>query len=187
MAENLKGHGILIYSAGQGLMFPQFKVNEYTWYFFCHFRQGRQLLWLPILAYLHTKPLLKKGAKTIFAFLESVFILLKMPHPHLKFSANQITWSRLLLQIHLLNGKQYRSRSVSFFRNQLIWIYTVCKGRTYPALLTFNFQPIRLLDPDCCYEFTILMANSADPDQMASSEANWLGSTLFAKTGYIWA
>ena len=27
------------------------------------------------------------------------------------------------------------------------------------------------------------MANSADPDQLASSEANWSGSTLFAKKG----
>ena len=29
------------------------------------------------------------------------------------------------------------------------------------------------------------MANSADPDQVASSEANWSGSTLFAKAGSI--
>ena len=29
------------------------------------------------------------------------------------------------------------------------------------------------------------MANSADLDQLASSEANWSGSTLFVKTGYI--
>ena len=29
------------------------------------------------------------------------------------------------------------------------------------------------------------MANSADPDQLASSEANCSGSTLFAKAGYI--
>ena len=29
------------------------------------------------------------------------------------------------------------------------------------------------------------MAYSADPDQLASSEANWSGSTLFAKEGYI--
>ena len=29
------------------------------------------------------------------------------------------------------------------------------------------------------------MANSADPDQLASSEANWSGSTLFAKAVYI--
>ena len=30
------------------------------------------------------------------------------------------------------------------------------------------------------------MANSADPDQLASFfEANWSGSTLFAKAGYI--
>ena len=30
------------------------------------------------------------------------------------------------------------------------------------------------------------MANSTDPDQLASEEANWSGSTLFAKAGYIW-
>ena len=29
------------------------------------------------------------------------------------------------------------------------------------------------------------MTNSADPDQLASSEANLSGSTLFAKAGYI--
>ena len=42
---------------------------------------------------------------------------------------------------------------------------------------TSNFQPIRLLDPDCCHEFAYLMANRADPDQLASES----GSTLFAK------
>ena len=31
------------------------------------------------------------------------------------------------------------------------------------------------------------MANSADPDQLVSSEAIWSGSTVFAKAGYIWA
>ena len=29
------------------------------------------------------------------------------------------------------------------------------------------------------------MTNSADPDQLASLEAKWSGSTLFAKAGYI--
>ena len=29
------------------------------------------------------------------------------------------------------------------------------------------------------------MTNSADPDQLASSEANCSGSTLFAKTGHV--
>ena len=29
------------------------------------------------------------------------------------------------------------------------------------------------------------MANNAEPDQLASSEAIWSGSTLFAKVGYI--
>ena len=47
-------------------------------------------------------------------------------------------------------------------------------------------MPIRLFNPGCWYKFTYLMANSADPDQLASSEANWSGSTLFAKTGHIW-
>ena len=35
---------------------------------------------------------------------------------------------------------------------------------------TSNFQPVRLLDADCCYKFTL--ANSADPDQLASE--SWL-------------
>ena len=48
-----------------------------------------------------------------------------------------------------------------------------------------NFKPIRLLDQGCWYRFTYWMTNSADPDQLASSEANWSGSTLFAKAGYI--
>ena len=52
---------------------------------------------------------------------------------HFQFTANQITWSKLLLWIHILNVKQCRSRSVGFFRSQLIWIYTVCKGRVYPG------------------------------------------------------
>ena len=30
------------------------------------------------------------------------------------------------------------------------------------------------------------MANSADSGQLASEEANWSGSALFAKAGYIW-
>ena len=55
-------------------------------------------------------------------------------HAHFYFSANQITWSWLLIQIQISNGKQCRSRSVGFFRSQLIWIYTVCKGRAYLAL-----------------------------------------------------
>ena len=29
------------------------------------------------------------------------------------------------------------------------------------------------------------MANSADPDQLASSEANWSGSAMFAIAGHI--
>ena len=41
-------------------------------------------------------------------------------------------------------------------------------------------------DPDqlASEEANWSMANSADPDQLASSEANWSGSTLFAKAGH---
>ena len=52
-------------------------------------------------------------------------------HAHFWFSANQITWSRLFIQSQKLTVRQYRTRSVGFFRSQLIWIYTVCKGRAY--------------------------------------------------------
>ena len=51
---------------------------------------------------------------------------------HFQVSANQISWFRLLIQIHILNNdKQCRSRSVGFFRSLPIWIYTVCKCRAY--------------------------------------------------------
>ena len=38
-----------------------------------------------------------------------------------------------MIQIYILNGNQCRSRSVGFFRSQLIWIYTVYKDRVYPG------------------------------------------------------
>ena len=34
-------------------------------------------------------------------------------------------------------------------------------------------------------KFTYLMTNSADTDHLASSEANWSESTLFANAGHI--
>ena len=37
------------------------------------------------------------------------------------------------MHVHIRNDNQCRSRSVGFFRGQLIWIYTVCKGRIYPG------------------------------------------------------
>ena len=53
-----------------------------------------------------------------------------MPCPLLIFSQSDYL-IRLWIQIHILNDKQCRSRSVGFFRSQLIWIYTVCKGKKY--------------------------------------------------------
>ena len=54
-------------------------------------------------------------------------------HAQFWLSANRVHWSRLLIWIHILNGKQCRSRSVGLIRSQLIWIYTVCKGSVYPG------------------------------------------------------
>ena len=54
-------------------------------------------------------------------------------YAHFQFLANQFTGSRLLILIKIFIGKQCRSRSVGFSRSQLIWIYTVCKCRTYPG------------------------------------------------------
>ena len=54
-------------------------------------------------------------------------------HAHFRFSANENTCSKLFIQIQILNNKQCRSRPVGFFRSQLIWICTACKGRVYPG------------------------------------------------------
>ena len=61
-------------------------------------------------------------------------------YAHFYFSANQITWFRLLIQIHILHDKQCRSRSVGFCGSQLIWIYTVCKGWEYPGLARLGLK-----------------------------------------------
>ena len=46
-----------------------------------------------------------------------------------------------------------------------------------------DYQPIRLHHIMFLFKFTNWMTNSVDPDQIASSEAIWSGSTLFAKVG----
>ena len=51
-------------------------------------------------------------------------------HAHFQFSVNQITWSRLLIHIHILNDKQCRSRSLEanwswstlFVKTGYIWV-----------------------------------------------------------------
>ena len=34
-------------------------------------------------------------------------------------------------------------------------------------MLISSFQPIKLLDPDCCYKFIYLMVKGAEPGQLA--------------------
>ena len=103
------------------------------WGYFSHFRCIKLTFLRHILKHaLHCSEPFTSFPYSIF---ELTLVLLNKLRCHtlFKFSANQITWSRLLIWIHILNGKQCRSRSVSFFRSQLIWIYTVCKGRIYPG------------------------------------------------------
>ena len=72
------------------------------------------------------------------------------------------------------------------------WSGSACFA-THPAeyikmpcpLLIFS-QSVSLILIVDIRKFTYWMANSADPNQLAVSEANWSGSTLFAKAGYIW-
>ena len=92
-------------------------------------------------------------------------------HAYFQFSANQITGSRLLIQIHILNDKQRRSRSVGFFRSQLIWIYTICKGRICPGTAGQGLTLVLLnLDMPClCKLLCRSRPNSVDPDQPASA------------------
>ena len=50
------------------------------------------------------------------------------------------------------------------------------------ATPTSNFQPMRFLDPDYCYKFTYLMANSAEPDQKpADLDVHGRG-----RVGHVW-
>ena len=66
--------------------------------------------------------------------------------PTSDFSQSDYFWFKFLIQIQILNDKQCRSRSVG----QLIWIYTVCKGRAYPSsagqglILINGSYPLRL-------------------------------------------
>ena len=50
-----------------------------------------------------------------------------------------------------------------------------------PLIFSQSDYLIQIVDTKTTY----LMLNSVEPDQLASSEANWSGSTLFAKAGYI--
>ena len=82
--------------------------------------------------------------------------------------------------------KQCRSRSVGFFRSQLIWIYTVIKYvNLYPQPGSSNLIGWKLkvgvasLLLSCWTRICPVVAYSVDPDHLASSEANYSGSTLF--------
>ena len=50
---------------------------------------------------------------------------------------------------------------------------------------TYTFQPIKLLDHECCYKFTCLIANSADPEKPTDLDLHCLqkqGIPRFSRT-----
>ena len=55
------------------------------------------------------------------------------------------------------------------------------KSINWEATPISNCQPVRLLNPDCCYKYKYWITNCR-----SRSEANWSGSTRFAKTIIIW-
>ena len=58
---------------------------------------------------------------------------INLPRLLLIFSqSDYLIWNFAIIS-QIFTGEQCRSRSVGFFRSQLIWIYTVCKGRVYPG------------------------------------------------------
>ena len=72
-----------------------------------------------------------------------------MPHQFLIFSQSDYLIETVQVQISWLLqnliwictwSKQCRSRSVGFWRSQLIWIYTICKGRAYPGSARLGLQ-----------------------------------------------
>ena len=104
-------------------------------------------------------------------------------HTQFWFSANQITWSNLLIQIHIVNDKQGRSRSVGFFRSQLIWIYTVCKERVYPGSSGLELK----ITVDRTYLVYGLVSDTAssiwtalygDSGSSSLSSASWISTSL---------
>ena len=125
------------------------KKGPYQVLFFAHVQDGLNLLILHVQRHFYAScspnvrtyflwKKKKKKRKTTtcpLLVLQLTLVLLNKLrcHAHFQFSAYQITWSGLLIQIHILNDKQCRSRLVGFFRSQLIWIYTVCKDWVYPG------------------------------------------------------
>ena len=119
-------------------------------------------------------------------------------HTHFLLSANQIIWSRLLIQIHTLNDRQCRSRSVVLQKPTDLDLHCMQRqdmskfSRTRAIISTVNiycnYFNSHIYYPGCWYKFTYWMTDSADPDPLffsCSSEANWSGSTLYAKTGHV--
>ena len=77
-----------------------------------------------------------------------------------------------------------------FYGSQLCHNFVYCPSRKESTLKGKELLPFRndsKLEKDYPSEMIASWrrTNSADPDQLTSEEANWSGSTLFVKVGYI--
>ena len=86
----------------------------------------------------------------------------------------QIVHIYIYIYIYILNGKQCRSRSVGFFRSQLIWIYTVCKCRIYLGLaglgLIVCVEVLRPSQPNGVMSSAVSLPNHTFTGQALSSK-----------------
>ena len=99
------------------------------------------------------------------------------------------TWSLPFIQQYidsLPRSPIYFSNFRRSLESGLLWIFRV-NSRVTLATLTARAtsQLIRLLYQGCTYKFTYLMTNSADPDQLASEEANWYRPAFCKGRAYL--
>ena len=98
--------------------------------------------------------------------------------------------SHLLLRACLLGSKRKLPPQACHVRPGLPSVVCHPRGVQFPGTVYIYsqgpFSSAWAHNPGFWYKSTYWMTNYADPDQLASSEANWSGSTLFVKAGHIW-
>ena len=85
------------------------------------------------------------------------WIILKRTSQLVPFSQSDYLIHVIDIKLHSLNHKQCRSRTAGFFRSQLIWIFTVCKGRVYSGSAG---QGLNSIDRDIKHQISIIRSQN---------------------------
>ena len=94
---------------------------------------------------------------------------------HTKFGENPLMFTQVIIWKHFTKQEKHWSIKRRKLSLTLVMLNKLkCHTHFYSSDNQINWS-----------RFTYLLTNSADPDQLASSEANWSVSTLFAKVGHI--